>query len=138
MSYFVLGMKDIQKLANHPVHIKDKEGNLLPTALIPFCEFNGNISVMGLKIDQFDDPVCNSFEAKIVGDQMCYTIDPNKYKNFHDDNDIFSISLYLSFNEDRMFSTSKLDDGLLDQQKLILIETISKYPKSCNHSKSLI
>ena len=60
------------------MHIQDKDGNLSPTALIPFCDFGGNMSVMGVKIDQFDVPVCNSFRPKIVQDQLCYTVDPNE------------------------------------------------------------
>ena len=65
-------------ITNHPVHIEDKDGNLSPTALIPFCEFGGNMSVMGVKIDLFDVPVCNSFRPKIVQDQLCYTVDPDQ------------------------------------------------------------
>ena len=60
------------------MHIIDEDGELSPTALIPFCEFGGNMSVMGVKIDQIDVPVCNSFRPKIKGDQLCYTVDPNK------------------------------------------------------------
>ena len=33
---------------------------------------------MGVKIDQFDVPVCNSFEATVLNDQLCYEVDPNK------------------------------------------------------------
>ena len=54
---------------------------MLPTALIPFCEFGGSISAIGAKIDQLDVPVCNSFRPKILRDQLCYTVDPNKYKD---------------------------------------------------------
>ena len=36
---------------------------------------------MGVRIDQFDGPVCNSFQAKIQNDQLCYEVDLNKYKN---------------------------------------------------------
>ena len=38
----------IQKYNNHPVHIIDMEGNLSPSAFIPFCEFGGNMSIMGI------------------------------------------------------------------------------------------
>ena len=69
---------NVSKWTNHPVHIQDEDGKLSPTALIPFCEFGGNMSVMGVKIDQIDVPVCNSFRPKIKGDQLCYTVDPNK------------------------------------------------------------
>ena len=74
-------IKGLQKVTNHPVHVIDHSGNSYPTAMIPFCVFGGNMSVMGVKIDQFDDPVCNSFRPKIVMDQLCYTVDPNEYKH---------------------------------------------------------
>ena len=35
---------------------------------------------MGVNIKQFDVPVCNSFKAKILNDQLCYEIDLNKLK----------------------------------------------------------
>ena len=75
---FNLGLKKLQGVTNHPVHIQMEDGILSPTALIPFCEFGGNMSVMGVKIDQFDVPVCKSFRPKIIQDQLCYTVDPNE------------------------------------------------------------
>ena len=68
-------------MTNHPVHIQDERGNRSKTALIPFCEFGGNMSVMGVKIDEFDVPVCNSFRPKVLMDQLCYEVDPNEYRN---------------------------------------------------------
>ena len=47
----ILGKQDIQRVTNHPVHIVNQNGNTNPTALIPFCDFGGNKSVMGVKID---------------------------------------------------------------------------------------
>ena len=38
----------------HPVHIIDEEGNLSPSAFIPFCEFGGNMTAMGLNTELFD------------------------------------------------------------------------------------
>ena len=48
-----------------------------PSAFIPFCEFGGNMSKFGVKIDQFEIPVCNSFHAKTFNDQLCYEVDLN-------------------------------------------------------------
>ena len=59
-------------------HIINEEIDITKTAMIPFCEFGGNMSVMGVKIDQIDVPVCTSFRPKIIMDQLCYTVDPNK------------------------------------------------------------
>ena len=87
---------------NHPVHIVTEEKKLSPSALIPFCEFGENIE-MGIKIDQFDDPVCNSFQAKIQNDQLCYEVDLNKFANKDNLNKALKSGLrfVLDYNEDR-------------------------------------
>ena len=43
------------------------------------------MSAMGVKIDQFHFPVCNSFVSKVVNDQLCYELDPHKYIGKTDD-----------------------------------------------------
>jgi len=67
---------------NHPVHVLEETGQVSSTALIPFCDFGGNMSVMGVKIEKFYVPFCKSFKAKIIQDQLCYSVDPNKYRNY--------------------------------------------------------
>ena len=69
------------------------------------------MSVMGIKIDQFDVPVCNSFRPKIIKDQLCYTVDPNGYKNLFDKNQEISVTLYINYNEDRVFSADGLNEN---------------------------
>ena len=75
-----------------------------PTALIPFCSFSGNFSAMGVKIDQFEIPVCKSFIPKISRGQICYTVDPNQFRAKLDSNSkpLF-LSLFIDYNEDREF-----------------------------------
>ena len=115
----------LRRVTNHPVHILDEEGNLSPSSLIPFCEFSGNTSIMGVKINQFDVPVCNSFRPKFSGDQLCYEVDPNNYKDRIDANKKLSLSLLLDYNEDRHmffnFSEKEIDDDFY-----ISVETIGK------------
>ena len=78
VSILIVGLEMFRKVTNHPVHLLDKDGQLSPTALIPFCEFGGNLSIMGVKHDHFDVPICNSFRPKMIKDQLCYTVDLNK------------------------------------------------------------
>ena len=120
-------------MTNHPVHVQDEHGNLLPTALIPFCEFGGSMSVMGVKIDEFEIPFCNSFKEKLIKDKLCYTVDLNKRRfQVKDEND-FTLKLFISYNEDRELdtfldldmSTTKGDDVIADQY--VLVETIGKF-----------
>ena len=96
----------LQQLTNHPVHIFDQDEELSPTALIPFCEFGRNISVMGVHIEQIDIPVCNSFRPKVIRDQLCYTVDPNEYKHKIDLKGELSLSLLIHYNEDRQMENT--------------------------------
>jgi len=124
--------KTLQKLTNHPVHIIDENGELSPTALIPFCEFGGNMSVMGVKINQFDVPVCNSFRPKIIRDQLCYTVDPNEYKHKIDLKGELSLSFYIHYNEDR-----QMEDADNSQDKYIIVDTIEPLELSLDMEHNL-
>ena len=97
------------------------------------------MSVMGVKIDQFDDPVCNSFRPKIFNGQLCYEADPQKYRKFTD-NEKLGLSLLISFNEERQYINKtkrrrkkKIQQKLLtleidmEKDKHIFIGTTSKY-----------
>ena len=67
------------------------------------------MSSMGVKIDQFDIPVCNSFQAKILNDQLCYEVDLNKYKNKDNiENDLkIGLVFFMDYNEDRQIKLNK-------------------------------
>ena len=56
-----------------------KDNKVFPSAFIPFCDFGENMSAMGMKIDQFSIKVCNSFQPKIMNDQLCYEVDLDKF-----------------------------------------------------------
>ena len=66
---------DVRRLTNHPVHIVDAKGEFSPSSFIPFCEFGGEGTVMGLVSDRFEVPVCNKFQPVIFYDQVCYEVD---------------------------------------------------------------
>ena len=108
------------KVTNHPAHIVDNENEdeeaLSPSALIPFCDFGGNLSAMGVKIDQIEYPVCNSFRAKIYKDQLCYTVDPNVYKHKIDMKGKISLTLAIDYNEDRHFEYWKTNEKIVNKK----------------------
>ena len=88
------------------------------------------MSVMGMNIEQMDVPVCNSFQPKIIRDQLCYTVDPNKYKNdIKIERDKLDLTLFLNYNEDRLVSSFSDNLNHSTEDFSILIETIGKvYP----------
>ena len=93
----------------HPVHIMTKENSLSPSAFIPFCDFGGNMSSMGVKIDQFDVPVCNCFQAKILNDQLCYEVDLKSLSNRNNINRELKsgFNFIMDYNEDRQVTLDK-------------------------------
>ena len=64
------------------------------------------MSAMGTKIDEFDVPVCNSFQAKIQNDQLCYEVDLDKFSKLNNiDNELkLGFAFILDCNEDRQVS----------------------------------
>ena len=102
-TFFISESEKLLKLTNHPVHIIEEKGNILsPTALIPFCSFANNFSMMGTKIAEFEIPVCNSFRAKLVKDQLCYEVDLSRFKNHINFKDKLFLTLLIDYNEDHV------------------------------------
>ena len=100
----------VEKLSvhsNHPVHILDDEGELSPSAFIPFCKF-GNQN-LGIYLKQFDQPICNIFQKKIIKDQLCYEANLNVSWDMHgfsEENNI-GLSFMVDTNKDRQLSFDK-------------------------------
>ena len=104
-----------------------------PSALIPFCGIGRNMSAMGVKIDKFDIPVCNSFTEIVLNDQLCYEVDPNNFIQRKNILEGFKtgITLVLDYNEDREVSYgTQNDDGMQGDEEEdimdILVQTDSK------------
>ena len=72
--------KLLQRVNHHPVHILDHDGNYSPSAFIPFCSFGEVSKDVGVKLKQFDIPICTSFEPKVFKNQLCYQMDLEKFK----------------------------------------------------------
>ena len=123
----------LKTVSRHPVHIKDVKGRMSPSALIPFCGIGRNMSAMGVKIDKFDIPVCNSFTERVLNDQLCYEVDPNNFIQRKNILEGFKtgITLVLDYNEDREVSYgTQNDDGMQGDEDEditdILVQTDSK------------
>ena len=59
----------------------DKEGNLPPSALVPFCFYQGN--PLGKKIPEMNNvTVCDKFKATILEGQLCFSLDIAKLEEY--------------------------------------------------------
>ena len=75
-------IEDLKSIAIHPVHLKpDKEGSLPPSALIPFCSYQGDSDILGSQSPMLDnETMCDQFEPTILEGQLCYSLDTIKLK----------------------------------------------------------
>ena len=120
----LLGSQELHKVTNHPIHLIDADVNLSPTALIPFCSFKKEMSMIGEKVDQFTVPVCNIFKPRILNDQLCYEVDPNKFiQREKNGRTILHLSLFIDYNIERQFSRN----SMIPEDFYILINTIGKH-----------
>ena len=115
---------DVQKVTSHPVHLVDPDGFINPTALVPFCSVSDNFSAMGVKINQIDVPVCNSFRPKLIGDQLCYAVDLNEIKNKIKFREKLFFTFFIDYNQDRELSPTE--------------DTKKRYPINTNIAKNTI
>ena len=113
---------DFANVVNHPVHILTKNNQMSPSAFIPFCEFGGDMNVMGVKTSDFEEPVCNSFQEKILNDQLCYEVDLNRFSHkLNIDKYLkLGLNLIMDYNEDRQVTFEKL--GAKEEERSVAIK----------------
>ena len=111
-----------------------------PSSFIPYCEFGGDTSAVGVKIDNFDFPVCKSFQAKVLNDQLCYEVDLNRFsKKDNIDKELeLGFTFLMDYNEDRQVDldekihsnefglTSSVVKSEQSQNAIIYLDTIGK------------
>ena len=91
---------------------------------------------MGKKVKGFDNPVCDSFEAKIRNDQLCYEVDLEKFKDQKRIKEQLKsgLVLILDYNLERQSETynpkkiNKLNSDENENEVHIYLDTISKLP----------
>ena len=81
------------------------------------------MSSMGVKIDLFEIPVCNSFKATVLNDQLCYEVDLNTFssKEKVDQELELGFSFLMDYNEDRQVT---FDQNFSNAMKIGLATTI--------------
>ena len=111
--FFITTGPNISPLISHPVHILDETGEVSPSAFIPFCSFGGNMSLLGRKVEGFQDPVCSAFTGKIVNNQLCYEVDLNRFRDQVDWQESLQSGLSLVIDTNDEYDVRKLltEDG---------------------------
>ena len=64
----------------HPPHLIDSSRSLTPAALIPFCAYQTNMSLLGQTRQDLPFTVCSQFKPSVLEGQLCYSLDLNNIK----------------------------------------------------------
>ena len=119
----------------HPVHLTpDKEGNLPPSALVPFCSYQGESSLLGRELPEMDNlTVCDKFQPTILEGQICYTLDTAILKrNVTKSGKSNGLLLLLDPNPYSL-NNKEVDAGGpedSDQNFMVFIQTLAQYTSS--------
>ena len=108
------------------------------------------MSLLGRKVNGFQDPVCSAFTRKIVNNQLCYEVDLNRFRDqvdwqeslqsglslVIDTNDEYDVRKLLTENGNIKTEENKLDpyqNKQLQEKFSIFLKTISKslFPLLC-------
>ena len=84
---------------------------MLPSSFIPFCEYGGNMSIVGTYLEKFDFPICDKFRPKILEGQLCFQIDVNELNDQVDAKNTLEHGLIfaMDYNEDRMIKEATVE-----------------------------
>ena len=63
------------KVSLHPPHLIDSSGSLTPAALIPFCAYQTNMTLLGQARQDLPFIVCSQFQPTVLEGQLCYSLD---------------------------------------------------------------
>ena len=108
----------LQHVNNHPVHILNENGDISPSAFIPFCSFGEDLNQVGTETKLFDIPVCSIFESVIWNDQLCYKADLDKFRDSKDISKLrkqfeIGLVLLLDHNEENQLEIGNKEKDLL-------------------------
>ena len=77
------------------------------------------MSLLGRKVDGFQDPVCSAFTRKIVNNQLCYEVDLNRFRDQVDWKEALQSGLSLVVDTNDEYDVRKLltEDGNINTQE---------------------
>ena len=64
----------------HPPHLIDSTRSLTPAALIPFCAYQTNMTLLGQTRQDLSFTVCSKFKPSVLEGQLCYSLNLSNIK----------------------------------------------------------
>ena len=116
-------------LSLHPVHLTpDDEGNLPPSAFVPFCSYHGARSLLGSQSHIIEkETLCDKFESKILDGQLCYSLDVAKMIGKTKTGRANGLFLLLDPNPYQLNITEENVPSSKDQSFKVIVHTLAQY-----------
>ena len=91
------------------------------------------MSKVGVKIGQFDAPVCNSFKATVRNEQLCYEVDLNRFRDEHNIGRQLKLgfAFLLDNNEDRQVNLVE-NNNFTNGRKFGLVNSVKDSDQDLN------
>ena len=70
----------MNEVSNNPPHLVNTNGTLNPYALIPFCAYETDMTLLGQKRKDLVFPACSYFEPTVLEKQLCYSLNLSSFK----------------------------------------------------------
>ena len=71
---------EAKEVSLHPPHLVASSGSLTPAALIPFCAYQTNMTLLGQTKEDLPFTVCSTFKPTVLEGQLCYSLDLSTLK----------------------------------------------------------
>ena len=137
------------KIINHPVHIVDDNGDLMPSAFIPFCSIGSNLTSLGVKHEKFSMPICNKFQAKMLNGQRCYQLDLQDVKDniAFNKGELNGLTFMMDYSEDKMINTpstslksleKNIEGAISTKEATIYVDTLGQSTHDYCQAKLII
>ena len=97
----------IEELSSHPVHLVNKQGELMPSAFIPYCGFLTDMAELGKQRLNFSSPLCNAFTPVLLKGQLCYELDTDRIQGQVKHGLYGGLFLMLDTSLDRSFTVER-------------------------------
>ena len=129
-SYSISDERGIPRvLSLHPIHLTpDDEGNLPPSALVPFCSYHGDRSLLGSQSQIVDnETLCDKFELKILEGQRCFSLDVAKMIGKTKTGRANGLFLLLDPNPYQLNITEENVPSSKDQSFKVIVHTLAQF-----------
>ena len=109
----------------HPPHLIDSSGSLTPAALIPFCAYQTDMTMLGQTNHALNSVVCSKFKPTVLKGQLCYSIDSSSLPNVETKEGMKN-GLVLILDPGRQEDMGEKKTGLIPEDHIMSLNLESK------------